>query len=138
SATFTLNAGGGALQVPTLAKLYVNDGTFSRQSNVTIAPVVNVSSVNVNPVEGGFATTGTITLSIPAQTGGATVTLSSTSPLITLSASVTVPQGSTNAAFSVTTSAVTAATAVPVSASFNGVAVAGTTTLSPAPVVAVA
>lgn len=138
SATFTLTAGGGALQVPTLAKLYVTDGTTSRQSNVTIAPIVNVSSVNVNPVEGGFATTGTVTLSIPAQIGGATVMLSSTSPLITLPASVTVPQGSTSAAFSVTTSAVTTATAVPVSASFNGVTVNSTTTLSPAPVVAVA
>lgn len=136
-ASFTMTAAGAATQVPTLAKLYVTDGTTSRQASLTIVPVVTLSSVNVNPVEGGFATTGTIALSIPAQLGGATVTLSSPSPLVTLPASVTVPQGSTNVAFSVTTSSVAASTTVPVTAAFNGVTVSSTATLSPAPVVAV-
>jgi hypothetical protein len=138
SANFSFNVGGGGLQVPTLAKLYVTDGSTSRQNSLTVTPVVNVSTVNVNPVEGGFATTGTVTLSIPAQAGGATVTLSSNSPLVTLPAFVTVPAGTTNAAFSVTTSSVTASTAVPVSASYNGLTVSSSLTLSPAPVVAVA
>ncbi len=138
SAAFNFTAGGGAIQVPTLAKLYVTDGSTSRQASVIVTPVVNVASVNVNPVEGGFATTGTVTLSIPAQAGGAMVTLSSTSPLVTLPASVTVPAGSANLAFSVTTTSVTAITTVPVSASYNGATVSGTMTLSPAPVVAVA
>ena len=137
SANFSFTAGGAALQVPTLAKLYVTDGSTSRQSSVMVTPVVNVSAVNVNPVEGGFATTGTINLSIPAQAGGATVTLSSSSPLVTLPASVTVPPGSTNATFSVTTSSVTVTTSVPVSATYNGFSVSGTVTLNPAPVVAV-
>ncbi len=138
SAAFSFTAGGAGLQVPTLAKLYVTDGTTSRQSSVIVTPVVNLSSINVNPVEGGFATTGTVNLSIPAQVGGAVVTLSSSSPLVTLPPSVTVQPGSTNAAFQVFTSAVTAATTVPVSATFNGATGSAPVTLSPAPVVAVA
>jgi List-Bact-rpt repeat protein len=138
SASFSFIAGGPALQIPTLAKLYVTDGTTSRQNSIVITPVVVLDAVSVNPVEGGFATTGTVNVSIPAQGIGATVALSSSSTLVTLPASVTVPAGSMNASFSATTSPVTAATTVPVSASFNGVTVAGSVTLSPAPVVAVA
>jgi len=138
SASFSFIAGGAALQIPTLAKLYVTDGATSRQNSIVITPVVVLDALSVNPVEGGFATTGTVNVSIPAQGIGATVALSSSSPLITLPASVTVPAGSMNASFSATTSPVTAATTVPVSASFNGVTIAGSVTLSPAPVVAVA
>ena len=137
STNFSFTVGGATLQVPTLAKLYVTDGSTSRQSSLIVTPVVSVSSVSVNPVEGGFGTTGTITLSIPAQTGGAKVTLSSDNPLLTLPVSVTLAQGSTNVSFSATTSPVTAATPVTVSATYNGVIVSGTVTLSPAPVVAV-
>ena len=137
SAAFTFFAGGAALQVPSLAKLYVTDGSTSRQASLTVTPVVNVLSVSANPTEGGFATNGTITLSIPAQAGGATVALSSSSPLITLPASVTVPLSSANVTFNLGTSPVTVATAVPVSATYNGVTVSGTVTLSPAPVVSV-
>ncbi len=137
STSFSFTVGGAALQVPTLAKLFVTDGSTSRQSSLIVTPAVNVSSVSVNPVEGGFGTTGTLTLSIPAQAGGATVTLSSASPLVTLPVSVTLPQGSTNVAFSATTSSVTAGTPVSISATYNGVTVSGSVTLSPAPVVAV-
>lgn len=136
--TFTFTAGGAALQVPTFAKIYVSDGSVSRQAGITVTPVVNVSSVNVNPVEGGFATNGSVTLSIPAQAGGATVALSSPSALVTLPVSVTIPVGLTNVGFNVTSTSVTTATIVPVSATYNGVTVNSTVTLSPAPVVAVA
>lgn len=137
SASFSFTAGGAGLQVPTLAKLYVTDGSSSRQASLMVTPVVTLSSVNVNPVEGGFGTAGSVTLSIPAQAGGAMVALSSSSALLTLPASVTVPAGSANVAFYLTTSPVTGATPVPVTATYNGVTVSGTVTLSPAPVVAV-
>ena len=138
TAFFSFTAGGAALQVPALAKLYVTDGTTSRQAGLTVTPVVNVASVNVNPTEGGFATNGSVTLAIPAQAGGATVALSSTSPLLTVPPSVTVGMGNTVVAFYAGTSPVTVATTVPVSATYNGVTVTSTVTLSPAPVVAVA
>lgn len=137
SAGFTLVAGGGTLQTPSLAKLYVTDGVTSRQANITVTPVVNVASVNVNPVEGGFATSGSVTLSIPAQAGGATVTLTSSSPFVTVPTSVTVPFGSVNVPFIVSTLSVTAPTAVTITASLRGLTVTGTVTLSPAPVVSV-
>ena len=138
SASFTFTAGGASLQVPGFVKLYATSGLSSRQGSMTITPVVNVSAISVNPVEGGFTTIGTINLSIPAQAGGATVTMSSSSPLITLPASITFSAGNSNLSFYATTGSVTVATAVTVSASFNGVTVTSTVTLSPAPVVAVA
>ncbi len=53
-----------------------------------------------NAVEGGFATYGTITLSIPAQAGGAVVSLASgDASLLAVPATVTVPQGSFAAQF---------------------------------------
>jgi hypothetical protein len=137
STSFTAIAGGAALQGPAFVKLYATSGVSSRQGSLTITPVVNVSAITVNPVEGGFTTTGTVNLSIPAQAGGAVVTLSSLSPLVTLPATLGFPVGYTNLSFQVTTSSVTAATSVPVSATYNGVTVTSTLTLSPAPVVAV-
>ena len=58
SASFTVAAGGSTLQTPLATKLYVTDGTVSRAASITVTPIVNVSSVTVNPVEGGFSTAG--------------------------------------------------------------------------------
>jgi hypothetical protein len=90
-------------------------------------------------VEGGFPTSGTVTLSIPAQLGGATVSLSAGDPsLVTVPASITIPQGQTQASFGITTSSVPAPTSVPVIASFNGQTMSAALNLTQAPVVAVA
>ncbi len=138
SAAFSVTAGGATLQVPTTLKLFATDGTVSKSAPLTITPVVNLSSVTINSVEGGFSTTGTIALSIPAQAGGATVTLTSDNPaLAAVPASVTLPLGTTSISFPVTTSSVAAATTVPVTASFNGQTISTSVVLSPAPVVAV-
>ena len=139
SAAFSFVTGGSALQVPTALKLYATDGTVRKTANITVTPVVNLAGVTVNAVEGGFSTSGTVTLSIPAQAGGATVLLSSGNPaLATVPASITIPQGLSQASFSIATSPVAAATAVPVSANFNNQTLFGTLNLSQAPVVAVA
>ena len=135
--TFSLTAGGSALQTITPVKLYATSGVSSRQASLIITPVVNLSSITVNPVEGGFTTTGTVNLSIPAQAGGALVILSSASPLVVVPATVPVQPGYTYVSFTVTTSSVMAATPVAVTATYNGVTVSGLATLSPAPVVAV-
>ena len=137
SATFTLAAGGAGLQAPAVAKLYATDGSSSRQATATVTPIVSLSSVSVNAVEGGFLTNGTLSLTIPAQAGGAIVSLATSSTAITLPASVTIPQGAMSATFSVTTSSVTVATTIPVTATYKGLTVSGSATLSPAPVVAV-
>ncbi len=80
-----------------------------------------LSSVAVNPtsVTGGNPSTGTITLSGAAPTGGAMVTLSSNNTAATVPASVTVAAGSTTATFPITTTAVAGNTAVTITGNYN-------------------
>ncbi len=88
-----------------------------------LQPSVIVSSITVNPatVGGGNASTGTVTLSGPAPTGGAAITLSSNqSSVATTPASVTVPAGSTSATFPVTTQAVLSPVSVTLSGYYVG------------------
>jgi len=91
------------------------------------APTVVLSSVSLNPtsVIGGNSSTGTVTLSAPAPTGGAVVTLvsSNTGVAQVMVPSVTVPAAATSATFSVTTSTVTSSTQVTISGTYP----AGTT-----------
>lgn len=136
SVTIPLTALGSLLTSPTTFKLFVSDGSASKVTPVTVTPVVKLSSVNINAVEGGFGTTGSIALSIPAQAGGAVVTLTSSNPaLVTVPASVSVTAGYTTAGFAVTTKPVTAVTSVPVTATFNGTTVTANVSVNPAPVV---
>lgn len=137
NAAFLLQVDGAALTVPATAKLYATDGTTSRAATVAVTPVVKLASLTGNPVEGGFSTFGTLSLSIPAQAGGAVVTLRSSDPsLAALPASVTVPLGYTSASFAINTAPVSVTTSVPITADLNGQTVSGSVTLSPAPVIA--
>ena len=134
-----LPTGGATLTVPSTLKIYATDGSVSQAASLTLTPVVNLSAVTVNAVEGGFSTYGTLTLSIPAQAGGAVVTLTSGDPsLVTVPASVTIPQGYTSISFAANTSSVSAITSVPVTATFNGLTLLANVSLNPAPVVALA
>ncbi|MEZ5355109.1 MAG: hypothetical protein R2762_20935 [Bryobacteraceae bacterium] len=136
SATFATPAPGTGLTVPTSVKLFATDGVVSKVAPLTITPVVRLSAVSANAVEGGFPTTGTVSLSIPAQAGGAVVTLTSGNPaLFQPPASVVIPQGTTSRSFSATTSSVTASTTVPLTAVMDGTTLNTSVTLSPAPVV---
>ncbi|MEZ0326488.1 MAG: hypothetical protein ACAH95_11335 [Fimbriimonas sp.] len=75
-------------------------------------------SLNPTTVNGGQSTTGTITLSNPATSGGTTVTLTGDSGL-TLPATVLVPEGSKTATFTVTSSGVDADTVKTVTATLD-------------------
>jgi uncharacterized membrane protein YgcG len=139
TAGFSVAVNGGALQVPSLAHLYATDGTVRKSAAITVTPIVNLATVTLNAVEGGFTTGGTVTLTIPAQLGGATITLTSgNTTLVSPPPTVTIPQGQTQTSFSVTTASVPAPTTVPVTASFNGQSVSAGLSLTQAPVVAVA
>jgi Subtilase family len=83
---------------------------------------ITLSSVMLNPtsVTGGASSTGTVTLSGAAPTGGAVVYLSSSASSATVPTSVAVAAGTTSATFTVTTSPVTASTAVTITASYAG------------------
>jgi hypothetical protein len=83
-------------------------------------PTVSALSVSPDTVEGGTSSTGTVTLSAAAPSGGAVVSLtSSNSSVATPPASVTVPAGATSATFTVTTAVVTTTTMVTLTAVFN-------------------
>ena len=107
---------------------------------ITPGGPTGVSGLNINPVDlvGGASSTGTVTLSAAAPSGGAVVTLSKalsnggpgTVPA-TIPASVTVPAGQTSASFSIGTSSVTATTNVRISAAYNGSTFAADMTLFP-------
>ncbi len=97
---------------------------------------VSLSSISLNPtsVTGGNSSTGTVTLSGPAPTGGAQVTLSSSNTTAArVPSSVTVAAGATSASFTVSTSAVAASTTVSISASYAGATRSASLTVTPAP-----
>jgi hypothetical protein len=83
----------------------------------------SLSSISLNPtsVTGGNSSTGTVTLSGPAPSGGAQVTLSSSNTAAArVPSSVTVAAGATSATFAVSTSAVASSTSVAISATYGG------------------
>src|SRR5204862_244727 len=77
------------------------------------------------------SSTGTVTLSAAAPSGGAAVSLSDNSTATTVPASVTVPAGATSATFTVTTTSVTASTSATTSAVFGGVTRTAVLTVNP-------
>jgi trimeric autotransporter adhesin len=101
-------------------------------------PAATVSALTLNPVSvvGGNSSTGTVTLSAAAPSGGAAVTLTSSdavqanfnvNPLV-------VPAGATSATFSISTrNTITATTTATISAAFNGSSRSATLTISPPP-----
>jgi len=105
-------------------------------SSSASAPVA-LSSLTVNPtsVVGGVqSSTGTVTLSTAAPTGGATVTLSSSNTSVARTpASVTIAAGATSVTFAVTTGAVTSSTTVTISGTYNGVTKSASLTVAPLP-----
>jgi hypothetical protein len=82
---------------------------------------LSLSSLSLNPtsVTGGNSSTGTVTLSGPAPTGGAQVALASNNGAASVPSSVTVPAGATSATFTVSTSVVLVSTSVTISTSCN-------------------
>jgi len=96
-------------------------------------PVSALSVVNVSPatVLGGGASTGTVTLSGQAPTGGTVVSLtSSNTSAAQVPSSITVAAGATTATFVVTTSSVAANTSVTITATHNSVTRTATLTVT--------
>jgi hypothetical protein len=84
-------------QVPAWGVSLFPDAAHVTPNQLTFSP---------EAVTGGDPTTGTVTLTGPAPSGGATVFLASANPQrVQVPASVTVPAGATSASFPVTTSA---------------------------------
>jgi hypothetical protein len=94
-------------------------------------PTLSTLSLNPASVVGGNSSTGTVTLSAAAPSGGAVVSLSDNSTATSVPASVTVPAGATSANFTVTTATVSASTSSTISAAFGGATRTATLTVNP-------
>jgi thermitase len=94
----------------------------------------SLSSLSLNPtsVVGGNSSTGTVTLTAPAPSGGFVVNLSSSNTSVaTVPSSVTVPAGATSANFTVATNSVSSATSVTITAAAGGITRTATLTVNP-------
>lgn len=100
---------------------------------LAVTAVPTLSSVTLNPlsVVGGNSSTGTVTLSGPAPTGGIAVSLTSDNATGQVPASVTVAANAMSANFTASTSGVTTATAVTISGSYNSTRKSTTLTVMP-------
>jgi len=125
SANFTVNT--NAVTASTPVTITASYGGVSKTGTLTVGPTQatpTLSSLTLNPTSvtgGAQSSTGTVTLSGPALTGGAQVLLSSDNAAASVPANVTVAAGASSANFTVTTIAVTASTPVNISASYAGV-----------------
>jgi uncharacterized repeat protein (TIGR03803 family) len=136
SATFTL----GTVSVSSsfTFPVFGQSGGATVSTNFTVNPgnsSPTVSSVTLNPtsVTGGNNSTGTVTLSSAAPSGGSTVSLSSSNTSVaTVPSSVIVSSGQTSANFTVTTTSVTTNTNVTITATLGSSSGQATLTITPA------
>jgi hypothetical protein len=113
-------------------------GPFSSSRRFTAqaapsAPALSALAVSPSSVVGGNGSTGTVTLTSAAASGGLVVTLSSSNAVATVPASVTVPAGATSATFTIATSTVTASTSATITATQGTTTRAATVTVTAVP-----
>jgi outer membrane protein assembly factor BamB len=119
TATFAIAT---TLPATTVTAVITGTDQFTKSSaNLTVqgplpASVVVAPSILMYPQ----TSTGTVTLSIAAPTGGAVVSLMSNASSITVPATVTVAAGSKTATFAITTSSVSSTTTATITATING------------------
>src|SRR5467141_383505 len=138
SATFTVST--SPVAASTTVAISAAYGGVTKTASLTVTPASpaapSLSSLTLNPtsVIGGVqSSTGTVTLSGPAPTGGAQVALSSNNGAASVPSSVAVPAGATTATFTVNTSVVAASTTVTISAAYGGVSKSATLTVTSPP-----
>jgi len=105
---------------PAFSTLTANDFEVVKLGWTPPAVTLNTVSANPSAVNGGQSSTGTVTLSAAAPTGGAVVSLASASSAFSVPPSVLVPQGATSASFSIATEKVLVAASGTLSASYAG------------------
>jgi trimeric autotransporter adhesin len=98
----------------------------------TTTPSLSALALSPASLVGGGSSTGTVTLTAAAPSGGAVVTLTSANAAASVPASVTVAAGATTATFTATTTTVAAQTAATITGAWNGVNRTATLTVNPA------
>ncbi len=119
----------------TTVQLSATLGSVTQFASLTVtraaSPALSAVSLSPSTVVGGSSSTGTVSLSAAAPSGGTVVSLSDNSAAATVPASVTVAAGSTSRTFTVTTSAVSSQTLAVVTASSGGVSRSANLTVNP-------
>jgi len=136
SATFAVTTLAVATSTPvTITATY---GSSNVPGTLTINPAA-LSAVSMNPtsVVGGNPSTGTVTLTGPAPTGGITVGLQSNNVAVTVPANVTVLANTSSITFQATTTAVTSSTPVTITASYGAASPTATLTVTPKALLAI-
>ncbi|MFM2123821.1 MAG: hypothetical protein RL328_272, partial [Acidobacteriota bacterium] len=138
SATFQVAT--AATNTPASVNLTASSAGITQTAVLSVVPAYSITGLTASPssLYGIFASTGTVTISGPAD-ANAVIALSTNNPaLVNVPASVTVPAGATAVTFPIKLQPVTADTPVSVSASLGGLTqTAGLTILKPADAVAV-
>jgi len=104
---------------------------ITQQTGLTINPP-SLVTLTLSPatVKGGSNSTGTLTISGAAPTGGMAVSLSSNLAAATVPSSVTIPAGKTSITFSVKTTKVTTKSSATISAISGGITKSATLTIT--------
>jgi hypothetical protein len=122
-ANFTINS--LAVAAPTAGNITASFSGVNKSTTITVNPAIPVilSSVTLTPsvIAGGSTSVGTVSLTVPAPTGGVAIGILSNKPSkATVPASVVVPAGSASASFDITTTSVKWKTIVTITASHAG------------------
>jgi len=119
----------------TLVTISVSGGGVTQSATLTVNPQPpSLSTLTVSPssVIGGNASTGTVTLTAAAPSGGASIALSSSKTTVaSVPAGVTIPAGAMSVTFAVTTVAVTTNSSVTITAT-SGTSKTATLTITAA------
>lgn len=129
TASFLVPINTASIMAATPVNFLAATGSVRRMTTITVVPVVQLSALSVNPVQGGNQTSGTVTLNIPAL-APTTVALSTDNPALTIPASVSFAPGQISQSFQATAAIVSSTTTGTVTASFNGSTVSTTATVS--------
>ncbi|MGI4791251.1 MAG: beta strand repeat-containing protein [Janthinobacterium lividum] len=134
STTATFTATTTNVTSTTYVTITAANASASTTASLYIQPLLSYLSLSPTSVNGGTSSTGTISLSAAAPTGGAVITLaSSNTAAATTPSTVTVPAGSNSVTFTVTTLTVSANATASISAAYGGVTLSQTLTVTPVP-----
>jgi len=126
----------GTVKAVTEATITAALPSGSVSSQLQIDPPETVSSISLSPAAttGSNGSSGTVTLSAPAPSGGTTVNLHSSNPSVaSVPAATTVPGAQTIGGFTVSTISPAASTTVTITASIGSSSVSATLTVNPQP-----
>jgi WD40 repeat protein len=114
STTFSLSTVPVSIQQVAAISAFV--GGYSQTASLTIqGPTLTAFKLTPAAVKGGLASSGTVSINIPAPTGGIVISVSSSSSSAVVPDTVTIPAGKTTAKFSIGTGSVKSKTQVGIS-----------------------